>query len=223
MKTRLLLAALCVAIILPGPARAQTVISNLSQSASYGTSIDAPNEKEASFRTGPDDTRITQLSLKVQQGDFGTFSGTFAVSLFLADITTNEPTAASLAMDTLAFSMVGQTSTILVFGSTDLVNLGAYTLNSNTKYSLVISNSTEANFGPLTTLNPTYFQSGGFSALGTLSSTDNGLSWASYAGSSLIYGLNVTTVVPEPSAYALLLGAVALGLAGWIRGRRRVT
>lgn len=220
MKPRLLLTAFCVAVLLPGPAPAQTVISNLGQPASFGTSIDAPNQKEASFRTGPDDTRITQLSLKVQQGDLGTFNGTFAVSLFLAHNTTNEPTAASLAMDTLAFSMVGQTSTILVFGNTDLVNLGAYTLNSNTKYSLVISNSTEVNFGPLTASSPTYFQSGGFSVHGTLSSTDNGLSWASYAGSSLIYALDVVTVVPEPSVSPLLLGAVALCLVGWIRQRR---
>lgn len=216
-----ILTAVCVMASVPTTSRAQTVISNLGQPVSYNASINPPARKAAGFLSGIEPTRITGLSLRVQQGGFGTFTGTFVVSLFLADNTTHAPTGSSLVSDTLGFTMTGQTSATLIFDGTDLVSLGGFTLNPNTKYSLVFSDSTEVNFGLLTTASATYTVNNGFASLGTLSSSDNGASWGSYAGTQLIYAMSGVTAVPEPSTYALLAGSAALVLAGWVRVRRR--
>lgn len=189
--------------------QAQTVveISNLAQA--NGGAITVNNTGTAllaqSFTTGSTATKLDFITPRFDTN----LATAFTLSLY-SNSTTNPGTL----IETLTGTATPNSATTYNFTS------GGTILAANTTYWWVASAATSTNQAYISFTNSASFTSPDGWTLGVIRSTTNsGTTWNDFnTGQELRFSVNASAV-PEPSTYAALAGAAALGLAVWRRRR----
>lgn len=205
--------ALLLAIGLLGTAQAQTVMLSNLAGTSYAGYANTRNESDGtlntanagSFTTGSEATVLNSLSLLGVSG-----SGTdFSVELY--SDSGNLP-------GTLLETLSGPTSPTSASTTYVYTSGGSLTLSANTTYwwvTTVPTGTTAANFNSNYVTNSADVAADGWS-IGRYAYQTNGGAWSNGTGRSMQFSVS-TSAIPEPSTYAALFGAAALGLAAYRR------
>jgi PEP-CTERM motif len=229
--TLLALVALITTVATSATASVVTAIDNSSGTAAIQDLSFKNDLQGIVFQTGATSSAIANLTLSLTPWDSGTTTGTFTERLYAVDNSTNLPTT-ELTLDSLSYSLTGpfQTSNNLLYTGSAIANLSGYTLAPNTKYALVIGDSSQSLVFWATGggTNTGYTTNGGYSVVASSVTygsnppdpinpfASTGSSWHANDYSNIIK-LDVVNVVPEPSTYALL--CISLGVVGYARKR----
>jgi len=187
------------------------------------------------FKTGPSGPfGIDRIKLQLYSG-FASGTGTFKIWINGTDNETAYSAVASstvYAADTVSYTLPGTANTPfdLVLAAADIPNISAYSLLSNTAYSLIV-NSSSVNFFGLRrveglangTTNGEYDVTNGFTMLDTFrNNTPNYTNTAgSYPAFAISFGTTQSAPVPEidPSGVGSVLALVS-GALGLLERRR---
>ncbi len=212
-----LVCAFAVALIAGSvPSRAETIISNLSETMNGHSTIYAagpPQEYAQEFITGNQGVELGTVVALV-----GDATGTFTASAELVADNGGQPGSTVLTTFTIPTIPTGSTYHDEVFMPSSNVLLSA-----NTSYWFILSASgtdTSAFFRWGYTDSTSYTGSGSLNMIAR--SQNNGSSWTTYP---LSYGpeiLQVNSAVPEPSS-AILIGMGVPAALYWFGARRRAS
>lgn len=195
----------------------QTVFaSNLSQAADWTTAgwvggSTTPFQIAGKFTTGVSAQAISSVSLAMRDAS-GTTSPTFSVRLF--SDSSGQP-GAVLA----TFSGATNPNVEAIY---DFTLGSSYTVSANTSYWIVASapgQSSNFDYFRWKALNSDTSSSSFGWVLGTQigNSNNGGISWEEVGANEPIFAVGAVSAIPEPSTYAAIFGAAALGLAAWRR------
>lgn len=145
--------------------------------------------------------------------------GNFTVSLYATS--GNFPSGSALAAETFTGIQFSQLSSASTSNAVTLTFTQPFTLQTSTTYALIAtSNVTSSGMGMTTPVALPATGSSGLSYIGTLSSIDSGTSWfGPFTTPQAWVKLTGTSVVPEPSTYAL--AAISAGVLAVMARRRK--
>lgn len=189
-------------MILATEGGAQVTTSNLGSGVSWFYEVKTDNWVGQAFTT--DANSYTLDSVTLQLGTPTATGGNFSVSIFSNN--SNNPGG---LLETLSGSASPDGASAYTFTSSGL------TLTANNTYHVIASVTTgTANYSWQNTDTTTESGPWVFPNYITLS-TNQGGNWAQ-AGTQLLMSVSATPI-PEPSTYAVLCGALALGVVAWRR------
>jgi hypothetical protein len=209
-----LLSCAALAAFTPSLRAATTLLDNTSNPISATDEVAWGSSWLVGLAFSTGSTAYNLRSIQFAARGDGSF-GTFTVSLYQGDATSQNPTGSALASQT--FGGIASESTHTSF--TENLN-ESFSLETQSYYVLVLSTDlSDARIGsvaPVTTLDP---GTSGLNYLGREFSLDGGSSWGGPFDSATPWlKLTGTPAVPEPSAFVML----GLGAIGLVARRRRV-
>lgn len=210
-------AALGVSAFAANHGRAQITVSNLSANYSTNWIVAPSNFVAGSFTTDGYQSSFQLASVTVRLGSGVGTPGGFAVRLF--SDSSGQPGTAFETLSGASNPSGNSTQAYTSAGTTLSANItywivaSASTGNVNTDYyHVAMTNSLSE-----TTVGSASWLIGN----GTRYSLDDGSSWFTYTDNIPMFSVTTVAAVPEPSTYATIFGACALGLVAYRRHRLR--
>jgi len=215
MKLGSKLFLLAASLVVGSAAHAQTVlVSNLATTNGSNNQVDSGFWRSQAFDMGSASFNLSSVEIRGFQNSSG---GTVAIFSNTGTGFNNGSDKPNTLLSTLTGSIPvgGSASTTFT-----LTPASAVTLASNTRYWIVWEASDNSHW-----FSPSNGTTSGAdasipSSMGLRFSGNHGSSWTIGSNETMEIGISGVSAIPEPSTYAAMAGAAALGLAAWTRKRR---